>query len=134
VISGRLLVDQRIELGGTIVVVPGTAGQILAIVLLILPGFVFTAVRRRLQGPAPADGDFAQRLLTAIVVGAVMDALYVLVGGRHLTTILADRNSWQQHPRQAVLLGLALLLAAPVILAVLDDRRRGGRFDIPLRG
>jgi len=106
----------------------------LAVVLLVLPGFVFATVRRRLQGPTPADGDFAYRLLTAIVVGAVLDATYVLVGGRHLTSVLADRGSWQQHPRQAVLLGLALLVVVPALLAFLDDRRRHGRFDIPLMG
>lgn len=112
-------------------IVPGTVGQILAVVLLILPGFVFSTVRWRRQGPTPADGDFGQRVLTAIVVGAVLDALYVLVGGRHVTSVLIRHQSWSQHPREIVLLGLALLLIVPAALGVLDDLRRVGKLDVP---
>jgi hypothetical protein len=113
-------------------IIPGTVGDLLASVLLILPGFVFTAVRWRLQGPTPADGDFSQRVLTVVVVGAVLDALYVFVGGRHITSVLTSRHHWETHTRELVLLGAVLLLVVPAVFAVLDDLRRVGKLDISI--
>ena len=113
-------------------IVPGTVGQILAVILLILPGFVFSTVLRVRQGPTPADGDFGQRVLTSIVVGAVLDAVYVLIGGHHITSVLTRHQSWTQHPRELAILGVALLLVVPAGLATLDDLRRTGKLDINL--
>jgi Family of unknown function (DUF6338) len=117
-------------------IIPGTLGQVLAVVFLILPGFVFAAVRARLRGPSPADGEFGQRLLTAIVFGAVLDSLYILIGGRHVTALFTPQSpaEWMHDPRLLTLAAFGLLVLAPAALAKLDDLRLTGHFDIPLSG
>ncbi len=115
-------------------IIPGTLGQVLAVLLLILPGFVFTAVRARRRGPSPADGEFGQRVLTAIGIGAVLDSLYVVIGGRHVTDLLSSQRpaEWIQQPRLLTVVAFGLLVFVPAVLAVLDDLRLTGRFDVPL--
>jgi Family of unknown function (DUF6338) len=117
------------------VFVPGTAVQVLVALLLLLPGFVFTATRSRLRGPVPGDGDIGQRILTSIGLGAVLDAVYVIVGGRHLTRLFdagAPAGTWAAHPRRVTLLALGLLVLVPAVLAWLDNQRALGRLDMPL--
>lgn len=44
---------------------PQTVVQIGFVLLLVVPGVVFTAVRRRLRGPTPEDQEFSVRLVNA---------------------------------------------------------------------
>jgi hypothetical protein len=119
------------------VIIPSTATQLLVALLLLTPGFAFTATRSRLRGPTPADGDIGQRILTSIVAGAALDAVYVIVLGHRVTGIFGtdlEPVTWRDHPRGLALLAIGLLGLAPAALAWLDDLRSRGRLDIPLPG
>jgi hypothetical protein len=118
------------------VIIPGTLGQLLAVLLLILPGFVFTAVRARRRGPTPADGEFGQRIFTSIAYGAALDAIYVMAAGRHAAVAFDHQrytDEWKAHPRLLPLVGFGLLILVPVTLGVLDDLRQVGALDVPYR-
>lgn len=115
--------------------VPGTVAQVLFILLAMMPGFVFSAVRARRRGPSPDDQELSVRLLRSFGVSAALLGAYtVLFGswgvqqivgaqGRPATGLIVDS------PRQAALLAIILIGVIPAGLAVLDDLRQDGRLD-----
>ncbi|RBY79653.1 DUF6338 family protein [Blastococcus sp. TF02A-26] len=117
-------------------ILPRSAVQVLIFLLIITPGFVFSAVRARRRGPNPEDKEFSVRLLRSFGVSAALLAVYVLLFGswgveqvvgaqrRPATGLVAE------HPRLAALLALVLAGVVPALLAVLDDLRQEGRLDV----
>lgn len=61
--------------------VPRSATQVLILVLAIIPGFVFSAVRARRRGPSPEDKDLSVRMLRSFGVSAALWGVYLLVFG-----------------------------------------------------
>jgi hypothetical protein len=104
--------------------IPGTGGQLLILVLFILPGSVFQASRSRLRGPNPADQDATSRILRALAVSTGLNALYLAILGEKLLGPLQARSvSALDRVVDARLAGcwaLALLFAVPMLLAGLD--------------
>jgi hypothetical protein len=107
------------------VLIPNTAYQIAALLLLVVPGIVYTSVRRRLKGPVPEDHDVTVRLMRAISWSVLLDFVYLIaIGPRlvHLATAKPARkglpSGFATQPREAAWLGLALLVAIPAIVAV----------------
>ncbi|MFL6108099.1 MAG: DUF6338 family protein [Marmoricola sp.] len=61
--------------------IPGTGGQLLVLLLFVLPGSVFQTVRTRLRGPIPSDQDATTKILRALAVSTLLNAVYVAVFG-----------------------------------------------------
>lgn len=102
---------------------PQTVFQLLALLLLVVPGIVFTAVRRYLRGPGPDDKDFSVRLVHAIAASVVFDALYLVVAGPWLVSMLVGGEDSAEphalmHPRAAGVTVLMLAIVLPALVAV----------------
>lgn len=109
---------------------PGSAAQLLVLLLFVVPGSVYQAVRQRLRGPAPDDLNFSTKLFRAIGVSTALMAVYLAVAGRQVLGLVASTRggppSWEGVERHAQALGwliLLLLLVIPVLLGVLDYLR-----------
>ncbi len=111
-------------------VIPSTVYQLFSILLLVVPGLVYAAVRRRLKGPVPEDRDFSVRLIRAIAVSAVLDLVYLWADGPRIVTLATAKaqsagapRGFAAHPREAGWLGLVLLVAVPGGLGLLAHVR-----------
>lgn len=93
--------------------IPSSVTQILVTLVLVVPGFVFQAVRIRLRGRTPGDTEIATRILSAIVVSTVFALLYIFLLG----SIVVEPDQLQaeavQSPRWYALLGLAAAIIVP---------------------
>jgi len=112
------------------VVVPGSVFQLAAVLLLVVPGIVYAAVRRRLTGPLPDDKDFSVRLVRAVAISAVLDLVYALVAGPRILKIASrppevpgGPSGPLVHPRSAAALALVLLVVVPTVLGALAQIR-----------
>ena len=111
-------------------VVPGSVFQLAAVLLLVVPGIVYAAVRRRLTGPLPDDKDFSVRLVRAVAISAVLDLVYALVAGPRILEIASrppevpgGPSGQLVHPRSAAALALVLLVVVPTVLGALAQIR-----------
>ncbi|MFD4779753.1 DUF6338 family protein [Rhodococcus qingshengii] len=100
---------------------PQTVMQIGFILLMVVPGVVFTVVRRQLRGPTPEDQDFSVRLVNAIAASVVFAGTYLIIFGPMFTEWLdASEGSptklVEAGPRK---FGLTVLLLAVVVPALL---------------
>ncbi|GAB3313797.1 DUF6338 family protein [Geodermatophilus aquaeductus] len=110
--------------------VPTSVFQLAAVLLLMLPGIVYTAVRRRLVGPTPEDQAFSVRLTRALAVSVVFDIAYVLIAGPWLVDLLSPRpgsndalSGLTNRPRVAAAVALLLLIVVPTAIAALGQLR-----------
>ncbi|MGY1603108.1 DUF6338 family protein [Geodermatophilus sp. SYSU D00815] len=104
--------------------VPSSLLQVVALLVLVVPGIVFAAVRRRLKGPVPEDRDFSVRLSRAIAVSVLLDLIYVAALGPMLVRRYGERvadpgnlTDWVDDILPLSGLAFALLLAVPTVLA-----------------
>lgn len=74
---------------------PQTLFQLVAVLLLVVPGIVFTAVRRYLRGPGPDEKDFSVRLVHAIAASAIFDCIYLIAAGPPLLAIFFHSDGEQ---------------------------------------
>ena len=100
---------------------PQTVVQIGFVLLMVVPGVVFTAVRRRLRGPTPEDQDFSVRLVNAIAASVVFASAYLVLFGPTLVEWIKPSNGsptklLEDGPRR---FGWTVLLLAVVVPAVL---------------
>lgn len=104
-------------------IVPTTLFQLAAVLLLAVPGIVYTAVRRWLGGPTPEDQALSVRLTRAVGVSVILDLTYLLVAGPALVGLVtggAKTQRWTgviEHPRLVAGVGLVLLVLIPAGLA-----------------
>ena len=98
--------------------VPSSVPQLIILVAFILPGIVYQAVRSRLRGPTPDELDATSKVLRAATVSTALVLVYAVVLGRELVNVTYGRGWLADHPRVAAGIGLILLLAVPVGLAV----------------
>jgi len=120
-------------------IVPSSVFELLAVLLLVVPGIVYAAVRRRLIGPVPEDGDFSVRIARALVASLVLDLTYVIVAGDRLAehlgiaervgrVVLVDPS---HNASSKAFLALLLLIVIPAVLALLSQLRIvGGRLSL----
>lgn len=103
-------------------VVPNSGAQLLIILLFIIPGSVFQAVRGRLRGPTPADRDVSGRIVRALAVSVLLNALYLAaLGGSATNTINhVTGASSSDFSRGDGWLAVTLLFVVPAALAFLD--------------
>lgn len=69
--------------------IPGSGGQLLILLLFVLPGSVYQTVRTRLRGPIPSDQDATTKVLRALAVSTGLNALYLAIFGRGLLSACA---------------------------------------------
>lgn len=110
-------------------VVPTTVFQLAAVLLLVVPGIVYTAVRRRLGGPTPEDQALSVRLTRAVGISVVLDLAYGIIAGPWLVRVIVGdgpRGSLAglaDRPRLAAAVALVLLVLLPAGLAGLGQLR-----------
>ena len=100
--------------------IPATSNQLLILVVVVLPGIVFSTVLQRLRGPTPEDKDVGTRLLRAVAIGIGLDLAYVIVGGSSLVDVIRSTSgtpAFVQHPRETGLLAILLVVVIPALLA-----------------
>ncbi|MGP8302321.1 DUF6338 family protein [Streptomyces inhibens] len=114
--------------------VPGTVQQLTILLVLVLPGVFYQAVRERLRGALAAEQEPQNRLVRAIAAGALLDALYAVAAGPWLVRLLAGGGAGPvggvlRHPRQAGLAALLLVVVVPSAAAWAEAawRRRRAR-------
>lgn len=99
--------------------VPGTAAQLLVLVVFVLPGIVYQVLRSRLRGPTPHLLDGSARLLRAAAMSTFLALVYVSVFG---SAVLRPAGHWATDPRRAALLAIVLVFAVPVAIALVEQR------------
>jgi hypothetical protein len=119
--------------------VPETVQQLTILLVLVLPGVVYQSVRERLRGVLPAEREPQNRLMRAIAVSALLDALYLLIDGPRLVRLItggpanSPRGGLSRDPRTAGLAALLLIVAVPALVAwaeaVWTARRLKARYD-----
>ncbi|MFI6652576.1 DUF6338 family protein [Streptomyces sp. NPDC050529] len=102
--------------------VPGTVQQLTVLLILVLPGVFYQAVRERLRGPLATEQEPQNRLVRAIAAGALLDTLYAVVAGPWLVRLLAGEGEGPlagvlRRPREAGFAALLLIVAVPSALA-----------------
>lgn len=118
--------------------VPSTAEQVAIVLVMLLPGVCYQAVRERLRGLLPAEKEPGNRLVRAVAVSAVLDSVYAVVAGPWLVGFVGGGRggvlrALAERPRQAGLAALLLVVAVPAAVALgeawLAARRLRARYD-----
>jgi hypothetical protein len=73
--------------------IPGTAFQLAALFLVVMPGIVYLAVQHRFHGPTPESLQTGNRVLRAVMVSAVFDSLYLMALGPHFVWLVRHGGS-----------------------------------------
>jgi len=100
--------------------IPENVPQLLILLVFVIPGAVYQAVRSRLLGPTPDEQDVTNRVLRAIGFSAGLNAIYALLLGPSLVRVVRDAPT---NPRTIALLGLILMVVVPVSLAYVNYLR-----------
>jgi hypothetical protein len=100
--------------------IPGSGGQLLILLLFVLPGSVYQTVRTRLRGPIPSDQDATSKVLRALAVRTGLNALYLAIFGKGLLEPLrAQSLPGLEKAVDLHLVGLWALLCLFVVPALL---------------
>lgn len=98
---------------------PSSWPQVLALVLAVIPGFVYQATRSQLSGPTPDDRDGLVRVLRALGVSAFLVLVYVGVLGSFITDAAKQPvAALMRDPRAAAWELIGLVFVVPVISAI----------------
>lgn len=110
--------------------IPTSVFQLAAVLLLAVPGIVYTAARRRLIGPTPEDQAFSVRLTRAVAVSVILDLIYLLALSPWLARLENQRrsnadilNGLAARPAVAAIVALLLLVIIPAGIALLGQLR-----------
>ncbi|WP_405763326.1 MULTISPECIES: DUF6338 family protein [unclassified Streptomyces] len=118
--------------------VPGTVQQLAILLVLVLPGVFYQAVREHLRGAVAAEQEPQNRIVRAIAAGALLDTVYAVVAGPRLVGLLTGDGAGplagvMKHPRQAGLAALLLVVVVPAGIARAESawgrRRRRARYE-----
>lgn len=97
--------------------IPATTLQLIALLVFVLPGVVYAAVRGSLRGLGARDRSVGTRVLHAIVVGMMLNAVYLLALGDWPLPLSGNANDVVKEPRTLALLVLVLGVVVPAIVA-----------------
>jgi hypothetical protein len=98
---------------------PSSAMQVLLILLVIVPGFVFQGVRIAHRGRLATDVDLSTRLIRAIATSAIFSLIYIVVLGHWLADTLRQTGPLIEHPRVGAAVALLGAFAIPAGAALL---------------
>lgn len=111
--------------------IPSTALGLLVLLVLVIPGTVYAAVRTAVGGRGPHDREIGTRILRAIIASALLDAVYLSIFGNWLLELYRP-DDLTQHARLAGATGLTLGIVMPALLAyVIHGRPRVARGNLP---
>jgi hypothetical protein len=97
---------------------PSTWVQVLVILVVVVPGFVYQIVRRRVRGPHPDERDVTIRILRAIASSAIFALIYAGILGPRLFDVGGARFELSAgNVRQIAWTGLLLVFVIPVVAA-----------------
>ncbi|MFE5629740.1 DUF6338 family protein [Streptomyces sp. NPDC056543] len=112
--------------------------QLTILLVLVLPGVFYQAVREHLRGAVAAEQEPQNRIVRAVAAGALFDAVYAAAAGPWLVRLLTGDGrgpvaGMLERPREAGLAALLLVVAVPSGIAwaeaVRDRRRRRARYE-----
>ncbi|MFE7806064.1 DUF6338 family protein [Streptomyces sp. NPDC057430] len=112
--------------------------QLTILLVLVLPGVFYQAVREHLRGAVAAEQEPQNRIVRAIAAGALLDAVYAVAAGPWLVRLLTEDGrgpvaGMLARPRETGLAALLLVVAVPSGIAwaeaVRDRRRRRARYE-----
>ncbi|MEY9487746.1 DUF6338 family protein [Streptomyces calvus] len=112
---------------------PSTTSQLLALVLLVLPGLTYQFLRERWRGPVAAEAQLGERMLRAITAGVALNGLYAALAGPSLVRAWRrmERSGLSalaaESPRAAGLWALLLYLGVPAMAAAAISYRERRR-------
>lgn len=104
--------------------IPSSVTQLLVTLVLVVPGFVYQAVRIRIVGRRPGDTDLPTRVMRAIVISTLFALCYLVILGPEITTAAQAQAQLAEHPRRFALLGLVAAFVLPTTSAVLLNRNQ----------
>lgn len=109
--------------------VPSTVQQLAVLLVMVLPGVIYQAVRERLRGPRPSEAQAESRLLRAVAASAVLDSLYAVVAGPWLVALVGGGglDDLATRTRRLGLAVLVLVVAVPAAVAWAEARWRARR-------
>jgi hypothetical protein len=96
--------------------IPGTAYQLVILLVLVLPGVVYSAMARHIRGRMPEDQDVGSLVLRSMMVSAALDSAYLIAFGPRLITLARSADP-AKYAREAGLWALLLLFVVPSIVA-----------------
>jgi hypothetical protein len=102
---------------------PNTPYQLLVLLVLLMPGIVYATVRYQLRGPIPDEKSTSVRVLRALMVSVLLNALYALALGPHLVALAntphtsGEATGLAAHPREVAAWALLLIFVVPAVLA-----------------
>lgn len=106
--------------GSVPIVLPETLPQAVVATVVAMPGLIYASVRTSLGGYRSADARLGSRVLHAVVVGVLLDLLYVAVFGSALVSVFViDDKGDLPDLRQAALVALVLGAAVPAAVAAI---------------
>ncbi len=104
--------------------IPTDANGVVVLLVLVLPGVVWTTVRTAVRGQFPQDRDVAARVLQSLVISAVLNAAYLLMfGSAAVERVKSGAQGNSSHPRLAASAVLVLAVIVPATLAYLVHGR-----------
>jgi hypothetical protein len=114
--------------------VPSTAYGLAVLLILVIPGTVYAAVRTTVAGRGPHDSEITTRILWAILASAVFVAVYLLAFGEDLLRTFTWAGI-REHPQRAGAVGLLLGIVVPAAAAYFvhgkPDWKRGRLSRLP---
>ncbi|ANZ14811.1 DUF6338 family protein [Streptomyces noursei] len=102
---------------------PSTIGQLVSLVLLVLPGLTYQFLRERWRGPVAGEAQLGERILRAITASVALNGAYAVVAGPALASAWrkAGKSGFAalvaEHPRAVGLWALLLFLGVPAVAA-----------------
>lgn len=99
--------------------IPSSVTQLLVLLVLIVPGFVYQAVRIQLRGRTVSDTELSTRIMHAIVASSIFALAYIAVLGPRLTEVGRLEEAVRSDPRWSAVLGFVAAFAVPTAAAVI---------------
>jgi hypothetical protein len=97
---------------------PTSVTQLLLLLLFVVPGFVYQAVRISVRGRLPLDIELSTRIVRAVVSSGIFALVYLAILGQHLIDAAHATGYGFAHPRVGALLALLGGIAVPALLAL----------------
>lgn len=97
---------------------PTSVTQLLLLLLFVIPGFVYQAVRISVRGRLPLDIELSTRIVHAIMLSGIFGLAYLVILGQPLIDAAHGHGFGFEHPRWGAVLALMGGVIIPALLAL----------------